>query len=283
MKNIKKLLRTLPNFFLLLAILGQATLSAPLWACDAIRDQGGLVKNHLTSFTDDYNNGYPESRYHQILDIFQQTYDPIIANLGGTFHILRDWSDGAVNAWAWRIGNEYHLEVPGGMSRYHLIIEEAFITTICHELGHLLGGTPARNAQISYEGQSDYFASSHCMKRMLMIIRPFAALAPDAERDQLCGNNIICHRALAGARSVANYFASLDGTKNLSLINESSTIVTKTLDSHPSSQCRLDTMKRGFLCPVGFDDDVSYTDYRDGSCHREFFPEFSRPLCWFRP
>lgn len=245
--------------------------------------QHALVKEHAYSLLNDYDNGYPESRYHQILDIYQATYDPIITLLGGTLHIKRDWSDGAVNAWAWRIGTEFHLEVPGGLSRYHLITEEAFMMTICHELGHLIGGTPASKDKISYEGQSDYFAASHCMKRMLMIIKPFAPLGPDAERDHLCNNNIVCHRALAGARSVANYFASLDGTKNLSLINESSQVVSRTQQQHPSSQCRLDTMKRGFLCPVGFDDEVSYDDYRNGSCHRDFFADSSRPRCWHKP
>lgn len=257
------------------------TLSLPSISCE--NPFHPLVKQHVYSFTDDYNNGYPETRYNFILDTFINTYTPIISALGGTFHILRDWTDGAVNAWAWRIGSEYHLEVPGGLSRYHLINEEAFIMTVCHELGHLLGGTPARNKSISFEGQADYFAASHCMKRMMMIIKPFKTLPIDLERDQLCGHNNVCHRSLAGAKSVATYFASLDGTKNLTLLKEDPKVVSKTIDSHPGSQYRLDTMKRGYLCPVGFDDDVSYDDYRDGSCHREFFPEFSRPLCWYRP
>lgn len=251
-------------------------------ACDH-KNFHSIVDSHAYSFLNDWNNGYPESRYNDILDTFISIYTPIIAQKGGTFHIQRDWSDGAVNAWAWRSGTEYHLEVPGGMSRYHLIIEEAFIMTICHELGHLIGGSPARNQEISYEGQSDYFAASHCMKRMMMVIKPYAQLKPDSERDHHCGNNIVCHRTLAGARSVADYFASLDGNKTLSLINEDPTVVKQTNDKHPASQCRLDTMKRGYLCPVGFDDDVSYTDYRNGSCHREFFPDYARPACWFKP
>ena len=124
--------------------------------------------------SNDYDNGYPEQKYTYVLDTFIEVYTPIIAKRGGTFHILRDFKDGSVNAWAWRIGSEYHLEVPGGMSKYYLITEEGFIATICHELGHLLAGSPTKGqgGNISVEGQSDYFSSSKCLSRMLLKISP---------------------------------------------------------------------------------------------------------------
>lgn len=240
-----------------------------------------LVHHYVTMGENDYDNGYPEWKYHEVLDKFIEVYEPIIVAKGGTFHIQRDWYDGAVNAWAWRIGQEYHLEVPGGMSRYHLINEEAFVMVICHELGHILGGAPASKYEISYEGQSDYFAASHCIKRMLPEIKAYKNLTPDNESTQLCQNNQQCHRALLGAKSLANYFAFLDGTKNLSLLNESKSVVKKTKKDHPSSQCRLDTMKRGYLCPVTPQDSVSYQDDKLGSCHSSFHFEFARPQCWY--
>ena len=234
-----------------------------------------LVNGHTFSSLNDRNNGYPKSRYHDILDTFLSVYSPIIAQKGGSFHLSRDWSDDAVNTWSWRNGNEYHIRIPGGTSRHYVIIEEAFIMSICHAIAQLVGGTPFNKAlKVSDPGQSDYFAASHCMKRMMMIIVPITTLKMDMERDYYCGNNNVCHRTLAGARSIANYFASLDGATNLSLIKEDPSLVKQTDKKHPKSQCRLDTMKRGYLCPVGFDDNVSYTDYRDGSCHREFFPRF---------
>jgi hypothetical protein len=237
-----------------------------------------LVDNPMF-LSDEYDNGYPEDKYHDVLDEFIKTYTPIIKELGGSFHILRDFTDGAVNAWAWRIGNEYHLEVPGGLSKYYLINEEAFIVTICHELGHLLGGAPI-NAQISYEGQSDYFATTHCAKRMLKKIKPFKQLDVSLEIKNLCQTQTdkkLCARLLNGSQSLSNYFAKLEKKPFPSLTNESTHIPRRTLRKHPKSQCRLDTLKRGSFCFAKFTD-ISNTDPHKGYC----LGTNSRPACWYQ-
>lgn len=242
-----------------------------------------IVSNdqQLYSFLgDEWNNGYPEKKYHSVLDIFIRIYTPIIKARGGSFHILRDFSDGAVNAWAWRIGNEYHLEVPGGLSRYELINEEGFITTICHEIGHLLGGAPARNDTISFEGQSDYFSAVHCVRKMLKEIKPYKVLEHSAESNILCSqaeDNEICKRALLGAKAISNYFARLEDSEFPSLMNEDPRIARQTLQKHPSAQCRLDTFKRGHFCMGNFSE-ISYLDPLLGYCSDDFN---KRPLCWY--
>lgn len=228
---------------------------------------------------DDYNNGYPESKYHAVLDKFIEVYTPIINKRGGSFHILRDFTDGAVNAWAWKMGNEYHLEVPGGLSRYYLINEEAFIVTICHELGHLLGGAPLKS-EISFEGQSDYFATTHCAKLMLPKITPHKELAPSFEIENLCqdqANQSLCHRLLSGSQSISNYFAKLEGSAFPSLTHESEETVSQTIKKHPKAQCRLDTFKRGSFCFADFDK-ISESDPHAGYCRGEF----ARPNCWYQ-
>lgn len=246
-----------------------------------------VVGDNYSLVSDDYNNGYPESKYHSVLDTFISVYTPLIAKRGGSFHILRDFSDGAVNAWAWRTGDEYHLEVPGGMSRYYLISEEGFISTICHELGHLLGGAPLKRQRstISLEGQSDYFAGAKCLKRILSYIQPYKKIKNDPEVEEICSKNETypnCRRALSGMKSLTSYYAKLENTHSPNFSTPASNRVATTLKNHPKAQCRLDTMKNGYLCPVDFETPFSVNDLSIGACHSTHYPEFARPRCWFK-
>lgn len=186
-----------------------------------------LVEDHAYVSTEKsrYNNGYKESRYHQVLDTFIDEFTPEIKKRKGTFHIMRDWSDGAVNAWAWRIGDEYWIEAPGGMSRYHLINEEGFLTTLCHELGHLLGGEPMRN-EISFEGQADYFSTKACLKRILIRLK----------KDHAFKNQ------LSGVSSLTSYYAELAKVPFPTISTPSDRVVNQTITTHPEPQCRFDTM-----------------------------------------
>ena len=235
---------------------------------------------------DDYNNGYPEKRYHQVLDLFIDIYSPYIESLGGSFHIKRDFRDGAVNAWAWRTENEYHLEVPGGMSRYYLINEEGFISTICHELGHLLGGAPTKGylKRISVEGQADFYVG-RCTRHILGLLEPYKEIVETDELKKACEkeqDKPLCMRALAGAKSLASYYAKLENSPTPSLIKESTREVKSTTLNHPPSQCRLDTMKKSFFCPVSWDSPTSGDDKNLSQCFEGYFPEYSRPKCWFK-
>ena len=240
-----------------------------------------IVPQHEFVLGDDWNNGYPEKKYHQVLDKIIEIYEPIIQSKGGTLHILRDWRDGSVNAWAWRIGQEYHLEVPGGMSRYHLINEEAFILTVCHELGHLLGGAPARNRAISLEGQADYFATTHCAKRVLPQIEPYKKTTPTQDMQNLCArenDRDLCYRILSGSQSLSNYFASIARNSFPTLSQESQRQVNQTLTTHPKAQCRLDTFKRGTFCHKN-EGNISFDDPKLGYCTEK--DDLKRPRCWY--
>lgn len=192
-----------------------------------------------------YDNGYQEERFDQVLDHFLEVFSPVVAEHGGSFHIARDWSDGAVNMWAERLGKEFWLEVPGGMARYHLITEEAFILSLCHELGHLLGGPPD-NRGISFEGQSDYYASQTCMSQFLKNFPAQKPLSSDAEVFQVCQSDLLCFRILQGAKSLTSLYAELERCPAPQLFTPSSQVVSKTLTKHPPAQCRLDTFYAGF-------------------------------------
>lgn len=241
-------------------------------------------RNHLCSLVSDYvvmdfssaenryDNGYKEERYHYVLDSLIEEFSVDIAPQGGTLHILRDWGDGSVNAWAWRMGKEYWLEVPGGMARYYLISEEGFLTTLCHELGHLLGGSP-HSSTISYEGQADYYSTMKCMERILKKLGSPKSLAqeiPSCEGDY-CGQRFL------GVKSLTSYYAELEKVPAPSLGQADQRTVRKTQRKHPGSQCRFDTMVASLRCDNR--EEFAFDNPWRGSCPGPG----SRPRCWFNP
>lgn len=207
--------------------------------------------NAYSPLSDKYNNGYPKIRYQSVLDKLIEVYSPIVEARGGTFHILRDWSDGAVNMWAFKLGQEYWLEMPGGMSRYHLINEEGFLLSACHELGHLLGGAPFKGSgsSISLEGQSDYYATKDCIDLVLTSVEPYKKIDVRLEVKEACAlisESSLCERALEGALSLTSYYAELEKVPAPRLSTPSKVIVSETLKVHPPAQCRLDTFLAGY-------------------------------------
>ncbi len=233
-----------------------------LMLAESVSKSPSVISPHRFSPLDIFDNGYSEEKFNQVLQVVLDIYSPIIESLGGELKILSDWSDGAVNMWAFRLGDEYWLEIPGGMSRYHLIIEEAFVLSICHELGHMLGGVPQQGL-ISLEGQADYWATFDCVSKLLPEITPNQALDVSDEVKGICkhfeNESIqLCHRAFQGALSLTSYYAEVEGSLYPQFSTPSSDVVYKTLNTHPSAQCRLDTFYAGFL-------------------------KLSRPLCWYKP
>jgi hypothetical protein len=234
----------------------------------------------------EYDNGYPEHRYHYVLNTIHEIYSPIIEAQGGRFVIKRDWSDGAVNAWAERIADRFIVEVPGGMGRYSLINEEAFILTICHEIGHLLGGFPKRG-KISFEGQSDYYAPMKCMRKVLKEIERFPAtdvtLNEQSVKDHCANYSLdeasICERSLRGALSLSSYYAKLERRRDFPQFHTRDTTIAKeTLRAHPKSQCRLDTYLASTLCDISHDVNFGEDNEVEGAC----IAEYKRPACWFK-
>lgn len=233
-----------------------------------------LVENHVTmdlSLPENrYDNGYTEQRYHFVLDSIIAVFGPLIQERGGRLRIKRDWTDGAVNAWAERWGELYILEIPGGMARYHLINEEGFLTTICHELGHLLGGSPHRRT-ISVEGQADYYSTMKCMELILAELD----YPHDHENLSECHGDY-CQARLSGALSLSSYYAELARRPVPRLDTPDLSTVSRTRVDHPPAQCRFDTMVAGIKCANR--DDFSYENAREGAC---LDPVGARPSCWF--
>ena len=93
----------------------------------------------------------------------------------------------------------------------------------------------------------------------------------------------ICARGAMAGMSVAKLFASFGGAQP-KFETPDAKVVTKTNESHPASQCRLDTYLSGAVCPVAFSEDFSRDGEVAGACHGSLGHKTgTRPLCWFKP
>jgi len=61
-------------------------------------------------------------------------------------------------------------------------------------------------------------------------------------------------------------------------------VVAETDDSHPATQCRLDTYLQGALCTKPVSEAFSDEDPAPGACTRsQGYAVGMRPLCWYKP
>lgn len=244
--------------------------------------------------------GMTEEQFNSVLDKIQTTYAPLIAEKGGTLQINRLWTDGTVNASAEQIGQTWVLNMYGGLARHELMNADGFLLVACHETGHHLGGKPKYSSYFggsnwaSVEGQSDYFGTTKCMKRIFSSmsdeeLSQFKSNDPLAKsscsqmytetRDQL-----ICERSTLAGKVLGNVLATLSGSPEVKLETPTDAIYNGIYQSHPKAQCRLDTYFQGTLCSIPFAQDFSNTDQLTGACMKETgFEKGLRPKCWFNP
>jgi hypothetical protein len=131
-----------------------------------------VPENDLQIFVGDKAaNNMTQEEFNQVIDSVENTYAPIVRELGGTLFVDRRWSNPTVNAYATRTGpggKTWKVAMFGGLARHSTITKDAFAAVVCHEIGHLMGGMPryAQNRNhMSTEGQADYFAMNKCLKR----------------------------------------------------------------------------------------------------------------------
>ena len=140
-------------------------------ACDMNGETGFLPENDLyVGVNDKMASDMTEARFNEIIDEVDAVYAPIVKQRGGNLKWARKWDDGTVNASAQRFFTTYQVNMFGGLARHELVTDDAFALVVCHELGHHLGGAPKVGGLMmrwaSNEGQSDYFASLKCFRKV---------------------------------------------------------------------------------------------------------------------
>lgn len=234
----------------------------------------------------------------------KEIYAPIFKEKHGSDLVIEEkWEDNTVNAYAQQSGKTWKVSMFGGLARDPLVTRDGFSAVICHEIGHHIAGAPRKpgmlgNTWASNEGQSDYFATTKCLRR-LWEKKPLENLiiywsTQDEDRqlaknacDQVYSNEeeaALCFRQALAGESLAKLLGSLGGNANVKFSTPDPTVATKTNHNHPKGQCRMDTYFQGALCDKDFNIDPSNSDASEGYCSsKDAYKIGLRPLCWFNP
>lgn len=236
-----------------------------------------------------------EAQFNSVLSKLRSYYAPIISKFGATLKIIGKWNDSTVNAYAYQRGGTWYVEIFGGLARRPELSVDGLALVVCHELGHHLGGFPGyTGGWASSEGQSDYYATQACAKKIwggedYENQEAYEVASYDAieycERSSLPDYKVpLCVRTVDASIGLATL---LGNGASVSPLTPDSRVVSRTQTSHPQGQCRLDTYARGAICKAGWYDRVipkseyessKYTCTRDNGLY-----EGARPLCWFKP
>jgi hypothetical protein len=279
-------------------LLASIIASQPVLACTKDGSEGFLPKNNLFIPVDAKGiNTITEAQFNSVIDQVEGVYAPLVAEYGGKLSVVRKWTDGTVNAYAEQEGSNWKVSMFGGLARHKTITPDGFALVVCHEIGHHIGGVPryAGDDWASNEGQSDYFATTKCLRRVWQsednaaVIRKMEvpqyltdscnkAWSAQTDRD-------ICVRGAMAGDSVAKLFAALSWQmKPAKFDTPDPKQVTSTNDAHPATQCRLDTYFQGALCEKSFNEEIGQKDEVSGVCHGSTGHSMGlRPRCWFKP
>lgn len=258
-------------------------------------------------FTEDAN--MTEQEFSQIIDSIIDPYRDVVASHGGNLEVKKLWTNSTVNASAQQIGSSWIVNMYGGLARRPEVTQDGFALVVCHELGHHLGGYAfyGNGQWAASEGQSDYFASQACARRVWAAdtaknaefrnnVHPTAKSGCDTAWQTEADQNL-CYRIAMAGESLAGLLAAL-GNATVDFDRPDTSKVSTTNTRHPKGQCRLDTYFAGALCKAEFDPMVipgrnhpqgqtSVDAEREAakySCTRAAFHAMgNRPRCWFKP
>lgn len=256
------------------------------------KDQTSIPKD------DNYNN--PKNLSN--IQIAREIFTPIVKNNYDrelSIVVLED--DETINASASKGISEWTLELFGGLFTIEGMTQDSISVILCHEIGHLIAGFPGvgiSNDSIDYmsvEGNSDYFASQACLRKLWenennkktdLTQVPEFLLNQCSEKfedqDELLD---ICNRTMAAIKDLQSIFV------DTSLTEPSIAQTEITLDFHPDFQCRIDTYIAGTLCNKPWDFQSNWPTNKKSldaiSCTRNEYTnsiyDGVRPKCWYQP
>src|ERR1044071_1087981 len=106
-----------------------------------------------------------QQEFNAVLDLIELRYRPIFFFFNANLVVNRFWNDSTVNAFARRSGNDWIIDMYGGLARRPEITADGFLVVACHELGHHLGGYYFYpNNWAASEGEADSYASQACAR-----------------------------------------------------------------------------------------------------------------------
>jgi hypothetical protein len=238
--------------------------------------------------------GLTEEEFIQILTEAEEAFTPIFSRLGGNLAIYGNWRSGEVNAAAGNRGNENLVIFYGGLARHPETTMDSFRLTVCHEMGHHIGGAPTYRDGMSSEGQADYYAGIKCMKYLLRGKEQVEILdSPNVPPRVLekCQDiystkeeQAVCVRTHLAGLAAGRLFASLNTRAILpNLDTPSRLVVRRTNVSYATPQCRTDTFVAGANCNKAGEPYLSRrTSQQAEVCIQSIDDDGFRPACWFK-
>lgn len=252
--------------------------------------------------------GITREQYDLATSIIEKIYTPLVAAKGGVLKMNRMWTTDDVNSSASRKGKEWHINAYGGLARYKSMTYDGELLVLCHEIGHHMGGFPQYTGTFggtswaTNEGQSDYFATMKCFRRVIenddnaSII---AGMKVPAEVYRGCQIGFksakevaICVRSAMTGKVLAQVLYELgrgsasrgEPATPPAFNTPSQSAVSATNHKHPLAQCRLDTYFAGSVCGVPYASEFGIKEGKTGACSQEAGDAFGfRPRCWYKP
>lgn len=255
-----------------------------------------------------------ESEFRAILNSIQKSYETVVKSFGGNLAITGEWNNEKLNAGANQMFGSWKVQITGGLARRPELTQDGFALIVCHELGHHLAGFPFSTSGSPFggvwaanEGQSDYFSTQVCARKLwapeLEKNASFRDQVSDFVREQCHttwsseADRDLCYRVTAAGQSVALTMAVLMNKPAPKFETPDPAVVNKTNSAHPAVQCRMDTLFQGAICPMSFGEDLIPGKTAPGGPHEQNAERESavrtctnlssqyigrRPACWFK-
>ena len=247
--------------------------------------------------------GITENQYKSILSKFFELYSLRVRQHGAILEVRNLWNTVKPRASASRSKNKWRVNLTGGLARQKDMNEDAFVIVGCHEFGHHFGGAPRKRMSISMwssnEGQADYYATLKCFRKYFedednaLVIESLPQPIPQTIKvkcemafdNQGDNEKAICIRSSLASLRLARIVQRLKGEDSplVDVNTPDPSITEKMIESHPTAQCRFDTLYQGALCPISFSDELSADNPNEGTCNRlDGYSVGLRPLCWYK-
>ena len=241
----------------------------------------------------------PSTRELQIIQNAEAFYQQVAKKSGQTFSIQIHPESSIASGEAESDGQSLQVILNGGLFHSPRLTDDALLMLICHEIGHLEGGAPRKDAPyewegptasdgrlfLSSEGQADYYASAVCFRQLVNKADAASSLSEVTPRLQkLCQQSHsknqndyeLCLRSAVAGKDMLQVsynwplsFETPDLSKSPQLIR----------NAYPSAQCRLDTLTAGALCPSDLPLTLDFNKASKNDCSLDIG---RRPPCWFR-
>lgn len=266
-----------------------------------------------------------QRRFQALIEATLATFQSHAAAHRARLTSVIHWNSSGAGAFTLRKdgGTTWEIWFYDGITRLPYVTPDLILSVACHEVGHHLGGYPFKaNGWAAAEGQADYFAIHACLPAVWEHLEEnplpsdlveYPSPADSAPQSETADPDLAsrCQRAFREPQRLATCLRAARLMAAVRLYEGGGTrapprfdtpdlhVVSETVLTHPSPQCRLDTQIAAMLCGRVFDFDTIPGLGRDGIGRNSAEAELDssrylcgpedtstaarRPLCWFAP